>query len=154
VSPFVLSVLKYSLLVLVYFFIYRAVRSMAIDLSGRRTSTDKETAATRAPKAAKPPRGKAPTTVVVHAPDAKKPTTFRLSGPLEIGRADSCAIRLDDTYVSQQHARLSPRDGACLVEDLGSTNGTYVNDRRVQAPVEAKTGDVVRVGKTVLELRR
>jgi pSer/pThr/pTyr-binding forkhead associated (FHA) protein len=155
VSPFVLSVLKYALLALIYFFIYRAVRWVASDLSGRRSPDGGRTdAPAKAPKPAKAPRGKAPSTVVVHDPDAKRPKTFRLSGPLEIGRGEACAIRLDDTYVSMQHARLSPKDGACLVEDLGSTNGTYVNDRRVQAPVEAKAGDVVRVGKTLLELRR
>jgi pSer/pThr/pTyr-binding forkhead associated (FHA) protein len=92
--------------------------------------------------------------VVVHAGDSRRPATYRLAGALEIGRADACAIRLEDTYASQHHARLSSRDGGWILEDLGSTNGTYVNDRRVQAPVEVHAGDVVRIGKTVLELRR
>jgi pSer/pThr/pTyr-binding forkhead associated (FHA) protein len=52
------------------------------------------------------------------------------------------------------HARLAGKDGTWFVEDLGSTNGTYLNDRKVVAPVEVHAGDVVRVGKTVLELRR
>jgi pSer/pThr/pTyr-binding forkhead associated (FHA) protein len=52
------------------------------------------------------------------------------------------------------HARLAGKNGAWYVEDLGSTNGTYLNDRKVVAPVEVHAGDVVRVGKTVLELRR
>ncbi len=152
-SPFVLSVLKYSLLALLYFFIYRAVRSMAVDLSARRASAPAKPAP-RAPRT-KPARGaKAPTSLVVHAPDARRPRTFRLSGTLEIGRAESCKVRIEDTYASQHHARLSARDGSWYLEDLGSTNGTYVNDRRVQAPVEVWPGDVVKIGKTVLELRR
>ena len=55
---------------------------------------------------------------------------------------------------SQHHAKLSARDGTWLLEDLGSTNGTFVNDHRVTAPVEVHAGDVVKIGKTVLELRR
>ena len=155
-SPFVLSVLKYALLGLLYFFIYRAVRSVAADLSGRRAAP---ASAGRAGAASKPkPKparaGKAPSSIALHAPEAKKARTFRLAGELEIGRADACQIRLEDTYASQHHARLSPRDGTWLLEDLGSTNGTYVNDHRVQSPVEVHAGDVIRIGKTVLELRR
>ena len=155
-SPFVLSVLKYALLVLLYFFIYRAVRSVAVDVSGRRaggrTTEMKSPAPPPVAKASK--GGKAPAAVVVHEPEGDKPRTVRLSEPVDIGRADGCAIRLQDTYVSQVHARLAGKDGAWYVEDLGSTNGTYLNDRKVVAPVEVHAGDVVRVGKTVLELRR
>ncbi len=152
-SPFVLSVLKYALLALLYFFIYRAVRSIAVDLSGRRAAQPATTPA-KPPKVRATRGAKAPTSLVVHAPEGRRPKTFRLSGGLEIGRAESCQVRLDDTYASQHHARLSARDGSWFVEDLGSTNGTYVNDRRVQAPVEVRSGDVVRIGKTVMELRR
>ena len=154
-SPFVLSVLKYTLLVLLYFFVFRAVRSVAADLAGRRK--ERGTAELRAPAAA-PARaskgGKPPAQAVVHEPEAPKPRTVRLSGSTEIGRADGCAIRLSDTYVSQVHARLYGQDGSWYLEDLGSTNGTFLNDRRVGQPVEVHAGDVVKVGKTVLELRR
>jgi pSer/pThr/pTyr-binding forkhead associated (FHA) protein len=156
VSPFVLSVLKYSLLVLLYFFIFRAVRSVAMDIAGRRR--DRGTAPMRSPAATPAARaskgGKPPSQVVVHDPDVPKPHTVRLSGEARIGRADGCAIRLSDSYVSQMHARLYAQDGAWLVEDLGSTNGTYLNDRRVAQPVEVHAGDVIKIGKTVLELRR
>ncbi|MEW6059519.1 MAG: FHA domain-containing protein [Actinomycetota bacterium] len=151
-SPFVLSVLKYSLLALLYFFIYRAVRSVGAEVSGRSPSRPAE------PKPVKPARsarfGKAPSSVVVHAPDGRKVGTFRLTEPLEIGRSESCAVHVDDTYVSQVHAKLYGKNGAWYVEDLGSTNGTYLNDRRVASPAEVHAGDVVRVGKTLLELRR
>lgn len=152
-SPFVLSVLKYALVALLYFFIFRALRSVAMDLSSRRTASGKA----QAPKATKPkpPRGgRAPTSLVVHAPEQRKPRTYRLSDGLEIGRAEACKVRLDDTYASQHHAKLSTHDGAWMLEDLGSTNGTYLNDRRVSAPAEVHAGDVVKIGKTVLELRR
>jgi pSer/pThr/pTyr-binding forkhead associated (FHA) protein len=156
VSPFVLSVLKYALLVLLYFFIYRAVRSVTAEVSGRRAgggTTDMKSPSM--PPAAKASKGgKTPAAVVVHEPEGEKPHTVRLAGQVDIGRADGCAIRLQDTYVSQMHARLAGKNGAWYVEDLGSTNGTYLNDRKVVAPVEVHAGDVVRVGKTVLELRR
>jgi pSer/pThr/pTyr-binding forkhead associated (FHA) protein len=151
----VLSVLKFALLALLYFFIYRAVRSVALDLSGRRPAPRDAPRAKPAKAATKSSRpGRLPTSLVVHAPEARKPRTFKLSGVLEIGRAESCQVRLEDTYASQHHAKLSQHDGAWVVEDLGSTNGTFVNDHRVQARVEVRAGDVVRIGKTVLELRR
>jgi len=150
VSPFVLSVLKYSLLVLLYLFIYRAVKAVAVDLRGQRRPKRAEPA--RAPRTSK--AGKAPTSVAVRSADGKKLGSYRLASSLEIGRAETCGIRLDDTYVSQVHAKLYGRNGTWFVEDLGSTNGTYVNDGRVQSPVEVHAGDRIRVGKTVLELRR
>jgi pSer/pThr/pTyr-binding forkhead associated (FHA) protein len=155
-SPFVLSVLKYALLVLLYFFVFRAVRSVATDVAGRRRERSARPA--RSPSPPQPAKaskgGKPPSQVVVHDPDAPKPRTVRLSGSVQIGRGDACAIKLADTYVSQLHARLYGQDGGWFVEDLGSTNGTFLNDRKVERPVEIHAGDVVKVGKTVLELRR
>ena len=90
----------------------------------------------------------------MHDAGGGKPVTVKLRDTVEIGRGDRCAIRLQDTYVSQVHARLYAKDGAWYVEDQGSTNGTLLNDRRVDAPVEIHAGDVVKVGKTVLELKR
>ena len=154
-SPFVLSVLKYALLALLYFFVFRAVRSVATDLAGRRREGARPTRPAAAPSPARSSRGgKPPAQVVVHEPDAGKSRTIKLRGDTEIGRADRCAVRLDDTYVSQVHARLSGDDGSWFVEDLGSTNGTFLNDRRVDGRAEVHAGDVVKVGKTVLELRR
>jgi pSer/pThr/pTyr-binding forkhead associated (FHA) protein len=91
---------------------------------------------------------------VVKDESGRKLGTHRLSSPLQIGRADACHIKLDDTYVSNFHARLYPKDGAWHVEDLGSTNGTYLNRQRVSGSVELQAGDEVRVGKTTLELKR
>jgi pSer/pThr/pTyr-binding forkhead associated (FHA) protein len=152
VSPFVLSVLKYSLLVLLYFFVFRAIRSVAVDVGGRKRAATTQMRTPAPSSAAK--RGKPPTQVVVHDAGGGKPTTTKLRDPTEIGRGEGCAIRLQDTYVSLVHARLYPKDGVWDVEDLGSTNGTLLNDRRVDAPLEVHAGDVVKVGKTVLELKR
>jgi pSer/pThr/pTyr-binding forkhead associated (FHA) protein len=73
---------------------------------------------------------------------------------MQIGRADACHVRLEDRYASQFHARLFPRNGSWYVEDLGSTNGTYLNRQRLHGSSEVHAGDVVRIGKTTLELRR
>jgi pSer/pThr/pTyr-binding forkhead associated (FHA) protein len=139
--------------VLLYFFVFRAVRSVALDVAGRRRGG--RAAETRTPAPARASKaGRPPSQVVVHEPDVAKPRSIRLSESAQIGRAASCAIRLSDTYVSQVHARLYGDDGTWFVEDLGSTNGTFLNDRKVDRPVEVHAGDVVKIGKTVLELRR
>ena len=80
--------------------------------------------------------------------------TVPVSGNMVMGRAPECELSLDDTFISQQHARLFAKNGSWYVEDLGSTNGTYVNDQRLAAPAMVQPGDRVRVGTTVLELRR
>ena len=63
-------------------------------------------------------------------------------------------VRLDDTYISSFHARIFRRDDGWYVEDLGSTNGTYLNQRRVTSPAELHAGDRLKIGKMTLELRR
>jgi hypothetical protein len=153
-SPFILSVLKYALLVLLYFFVIRAIRSVVADVSGRRGRARSEPRPAAAPSRT-PSRGKRPpSSIVVHGADGERPSTIRLDGPVDVGRAPSCALTVDDTYVSQHHARFFARDGGWYLEDMGSTNGTYLNDQRVTQPAEVHAGDVVRLGKTVLELRR
>ena len=77
-----------------------------------------------------------------------------LSGALDIGRDPSMQLSLaDDTQASRRHARISLQNGQAVVEDLGSTNGTYVNDQPVQSPRALAPGDRVRIGLTVVELR-
>ena len=61
---------------------------------------------------------------------------------------------LDDDYSSSRHARIFPQAGAWFVEDLGSTNGTFIGDHKVTSPVELSTGTPVRVGQSVIELQR
>ena len=74
--------------------------------------------------------------------------------PITLGRADDSTLVLTDDYASSRHARLVPGDGAWLVEDLGSTNGTYLGDAKVVRPTPVPLARPIRIGKTVLELRR
>jgi pSer/pThr/pTyr-binding forkhead associated (FHA) protein len=74
--------------------------------------------------------------------------------PVTLGRSQESTIVLDDDYVSGRHARFYPQDGQWMVEDLGSTNGTYIDRNKVTAPTPVKIGVPVRIGKTVVELRK
>lgn len=76
-----------------------------------------------------------------------------LTGAIDIGRDPSMQLPLDDTQVSRRHARIAIQANAAVVEDLGSTNGTYVNDQPIQGPRTLQPGDRVRIGLTVVELR-
>lgn len=70
-----------------------------------------------------------------------------------IGRSSDADIRISDPYSSEFHARVGMQDGHVVVHDLGSTNGTYVNGRRVTSPTSVARGDTVQIGKTILEVR-
>ena len=149
-TPFALSAIKYGLLILVYLFIWRALKRVVSDVRtqspGRRKKSD--------PAGAEPSTPQTASIVVVHEPDGAKPRTFKLAASMLVGRAPECDIKVDDTYASQQHARLFGRQGGWYVEDLGSTNGTFVNEQRLAAPALVQPGDRIRVGTTTLELKR
>lgn len=70
-----------------------------------------------------------------------------------VGRSPDADISIDDPYSSEFHARVGMSDGKVVVHDLGSTNGTYVNGRRVTSPTTVSRGDTVQIGKTTLEVR-
>ena len=152
VTPFALSALKYGLFALLVLFIWRsmrwAVRGLTVESAPRAPRGAKKGGA-----AAEPAMPPGPSTVVIRAEGAK-PRSVPVSGNMVMGRAPECELALDDTFVSQQHARLFARNGSWYVEDLGSTNGTFVNDQRLASPAMVQPGDHVRVGTTVLELRR
>jgi pSer/pThr/pTyr-binding forkhead associated (FHA) protein len=154
VTPFVLTVMKIAFLALLYFFVYRAIRVGIDEVRGRPEPRGRGKAA----PASKPARGtrrpREAGSIVVLNETGKKASSHRLSGTIQIGRAEACQIRLDDTYASQFHARISERNGAWHVEDLGSTNGTYVNGRKVTGPTPIGAGDQIKVGKAILELRK
>ena len=150
----VLELLKYVFLAVLYIFIARAVRAIYLELkpatahgSGRRTAVP-------AP-APGPGRGKKKDfrkAAIIEGD--KKGRTLDLGDELIIGRADKCHLVLDDTYVSQMHARIFAKDGGFRVEDLGSTNGTYLNRRRITSPTQLQRGDQLKIGKTVMEMRK
>lgn len=151
--PFVLTVLQILFLALLYFFIYRAIRSVTGDLRPR-SQTPSAPRGGRS-ESARPAKARPPRTVVVLNEKGGKAESLQLDGDqLQIGRADACQIKLSDTYVSQFHARIYRRDDGWYVEDMGSTNGTYLNQRRITTPAELRAGDRLRIGKTNMELRR
>ena len=75
------------------------------------------------------------------------------SSTITIGRAEDSTLVITDDYASARHARLLPREGQWFVEDLGSTNGTYLDQQRVQGPLLVNPGQPIRIGQTALELR-
>ena len=154
VTPFALSALKYGLFALLLLFIWRAmrwaVRGLSVESATRSSRRSARKGGAAAAELSMPP---GPSAVVIHAEGAK-PRTVPVSGNMVMGRATECELALDDTFISQQHARLFAKNGSWFVEDLGSTNGTFVNDQRLAAPAMVQPGDRVRVGTTVLELRR
>ena len=79
---------------------------------------------------------------------------FTLQGATGIGRASANQISIDDPFVSAEHARLASRDGQLWIEDLHSTNGTFVNRRQIASPTPLQPGDVVQVGQVKLKLLR
>jgi pSer/pThr/pTyr-binding forkhead associated (FHA) protein len=154
ITPFALSVIKYGLFALLFLFIWRSMRWVVRGLTvepDRRTSRRSRNG--DAGSAADPGLPPGPSEVVVYA-DGAKPRTVKMAASMVLGRAPECELLLDDTYVSQQHARIFGKNGKWYVEDLGSTNGTFVNEQKLAAPAMVQPGDRIRVGTTVLELRR
>jgi hypothetical protein len=92
--------------------------------------------------------------LVVVSPQQLEGREFALADEVTVGRAGGCAVLIaDDTFVSQLHARIFRHDGDLFVEDLGSTNGTYLNQRKVGPAAIIRPGDRLQVGRTTLELR-
>ena len=165
-SELTLTIIRLGFLAVLWMFVLTAVSVMRSDLFGRRTGGRQggakgRGAATapaprrqeRPPKPAKGRRG-VPSQLVV-TQGALSGTTVRLGDqPVTLGRSQDSTIVLDDDYVSGRHARFYPQDGQWVVEDMGSTNGTYLDRGKVTAPTPVKIGVPVRIGKTVVELRK
>jgi pSer/pThr/pTyr-binding forkhead associated (FHA) protein len=151
-----LAVLKLLCLALLYLFFLRVLRAVWAEL---RPPPPAPPPAPPAPPRRREPvpagrRKKGAGHLVIVAPVEQKGRSFELNGELTVGRAAGCQVALEDNYVSQLHARVFTRDGGVWVEDLGSTNGTYLNDQRVSAPLAVRRGDQLKVGSTVMELKR
>lgn len=152
ITPFALSALKYGLFALLFLFIWRSMRWVVRGLSVAESAAAAERGGRRRREA--PPLPSGPSTLLVQAAGDTRPRTVRLAASMTVGRAPECELRLEDTYASQQHARLFAKNNSWFVEDLGSTNGTFVNDQKLAAPAMLQPGDKVRVGQTIMELRR
>ena len=151
-----LTILKFCFLALLYLFFVRVVRAVWAEVTGPPAPPVPAPAPARRekqPRAASSRRGGGGRLRILE-PDKLKGRTYDVAGELTIGRAAGCQIPLDDSYVSQLHARVFRRDGDLLVEDLGSTNGTYLNRKKVDGPVPLRRGDRLQIGRTVLELTK
>lgn len=146
---------KLLLLALLYLFLWRVVRVIAADIGDTATVASPTTPR---PAVAQPERRSSarqlPTELVLH-PVQGAPHTVALDGDrLVFGRAGTVDQRLEDDYVSDEHAELLRVEGQWRVRDLGSTNGTYLNGQKVIAPTAIAAGDQLQLGKTRLEVRR
>ena len=149
----VLDILKYFFLFLIFLFLARAVRAMILEISPPKASPAMMRPVSAAPVAEAKPASRPPEKLSVTAPNAK-PRTFDIDDELIIGRADKCHVVIGDSYASQVHARVFKKQDNVYIEDMGSTNGTYLNRKKVTAPVKVNRGDVARIGKTQMEFKR
>ncbi len=154
-SEQILTILKLCLLALLYLFFLRVLRAVWTEIGGGgfRLATTGGGGDRSAPaSSARPPRPSDGQRLTIREPGELAGMSFALDDEVTIGRAAGCHITLDDTFISQIHTRVFRRDGQVLVEDLGSTNGSYLNRDRLSAPMVMRQGDYLQVGSVVLEL--
>jgi len=144
-----LKLLELCLLALVWLFFLRVLRAVWTEVRGPAVVAARP--ASSSGRRPAPGRRRGTPRLVVVEPKERKGRTYDLRDEQTVGRAAGCQITLDDTYVSQLHARVFSKDGGWYVEDLGSTNGTYLNSKRVSGALAVKRGDRVKIGATVLE---
>lgn len=154
-----LTVLKLCLLALVYLFFLRVLRAVWTEVNPPKVAVSGKAGPVVAavPAKSRSQRGRRkqvlPTRLVVVEPAARSGSEFPLGPDLTVGRAPGCSLVFDEQYVSQVHSRIFTRDGSVFVEDLGSTNGTWVNGARAVGQMPARLGDRVQVGNIVMEVR-
>ncbi len=157
-SELTLTLIKLGFLAVLWLFVLSAVSVIRTDIFGTKVNTPKPAKGQKQPKAQKTKRTKrtrgAPSKLqIVDGPNAGQSVPLG-SEPILLGRGTDAAIRLDDDYVSTRHARFATNGEQWFVEDLGSTNGTYIGSQRVTSPVPVAIGTSVRLGKTIVELRK
>jgi pSer/pThr/pTyr-binding forkhead associated (FHA) protein len=157
VSELTLFLIRLAYLAILWIFVLSAISVIRSDMFGARVP---ETARAAEPRGrerrskAPPKRRGSPTHVlVVEGGNAGQRAELE-NAPILIGRGSDAAIRLDDDYVSTRHARIAASGDQWFVEDLGSTNGTYIGTVRINQPTTITLGTQVRIGKTILELRK
>ena len=153
-SELTLVLIRFAYLAILWIFVLSAISVIRSDMFGARVpEAARDRNAGKAPKPAKARRG-APTHVLVVDGENQGERADLAEAPILIGRGSDAAIRLDDDYVSTRHARIAVSGDQWFVEDLGSTNGTYIGNARITQPTTLTLGTQVRVGKTVIELRK
>jgi pSer/pThr/pTyr-binding forkhead associated (FHA) protein len=156
-SELTLFLIRIAYLAILWIFVLSAVSVIRTDMFGARTPAgEREPKPSKRERKAKPPakrRGSPTHVLVVEGANAGERAELD-QGPVLIGRGSDAAIRLDDDYVSTRHARIASSGDQWYVEDLGSTNGTYVGTARITQATSISLGTQVRIGKTILELRK
>lgn len=155
-SELTLTAIRLGFLAVLWLFVLAAVSVMRSDLFGARAAQAPRQARQpreQRPKPVKPKRG-TPSKLVVTGGTLAGTAVSLTGAPITIGRAADSTVVLDDDYASSRHARLFADNGRWLVEDLGSTNGTYLDRSKVSQPTPVPLGVPIRIGKTVLELRK
>ena len=160
-SELTLVLIRFAYLAILWIFVLSCISVIRSDMFGARVARQgngrgqsrQERRARGKSKPSKPRKG-IPTQVVIIEGGNKGETVSLEQAPLLIGRGNDAAIRLDDDYVSTRHARIANSGDQWFVEDLGSTNGTYVGTSRISQATAIQLGTQVRIGKTILELRK
>jgi FHA domain len=155
-----LTLIRVAFLAVLWLFVIAAIGVVRTDLLGtvatkvrRGRNQMAPPPQPRPPRPARPGRGTPRFLVVTEG--ALSGVSIDLSDQqVTMGRANDATLVLNDDYASTYHARIFPQDGQWLVEDLGSTNGTYLDRQKVARPTPVPVGVPIRIGKTVLELRR
>ncbi|MGI3785648.1 MAG: FHA domain-containing protein FhaB/FipA [Janthinobacterium lividum] len=154
-SEIAVTVVKVLFLALLWLFILSAVSVVRSDLFGRTVTADDGPAELESPR---PPtrkvrrqRGAPRALTITQGPQTGESGAF-VDHVILIGRGSDCQLALEDDYVSTRHARVVDGPDGVYVEDLGSTNGTYVNNQRITNPTAIGFADVVRIGRTILRL--
>ncbi len=155
-----LTLIRVAFLAVLWLFVIAAIGVVRTDLLGN-VAAKMRRGRTQAP-APQPPRPPRPARPGRGTPRFLVATEGALAGrsidlvdqQITMGRANDATLVLNDDYASSYHARIFPQDGQWFVEDLGSTNGTYLDRQKVSRPTPVQVGMPIRIGKTVLELRR
>lgn len=154
-SELTLFLIRLGYLAVLWIFVLSAISVIRSDMFGARLPSNPAATPERKNKAPKQPRRRGTPTKVQVVQGSNAGITVPLSeAPILIGRGSDAAIRLDDDYVSTRHARIAAAGDQWYVEDLGSTNGTYLGSQRLTQPAEIGIGSQVRIGKTIVELKK
>ena len=157
-STLTLLLIRLAFLAILWLFVIAAVGVVRTDMFGT-SGVGRKGGRQRQPKPARngraPRAGRGEPHRLLVTSGALAGTSLGLNDQqITVGRANDATLVLNDDYASSRHARLFPQDGQWIVEDLGSTNGTYLDRQKVTHPTPVPVGVPIRIGKTVLELRR
>lgn len=154
-SELTLTVIKLGFLAVLWLLVLSVTSAMRADLFGVRPPKPPKPSREATRQARQPRNGKGlpSRVVVIEGPDTGR-TVLLQGAPVTFGRGDDCTLPLADEYISTQHARLRFHEGQWYVEDLGSTNGTYVGNDRLTRSTPVNVRSRFRLGKTVVELRK